>query len=128
MVSKKILLFAFSLVLLILLFSGCTPSENAIVFHIATNGSDDNPGTEDKPFATLGKAQTAARKLLEGELESDIVVLLHEGIYNLPKKFTFEAKDSGKNGYSVIYRNFEGHNPVIRGIEGSEDLSGTAAV
>ena len=28
---------------------------------VAPNGSDDNPGTKDKPFATLEKARDAVR-------------------------------------------------------------------
>src|SRR5260370_27008210 len=31
----------------------------ADAFYVATNGSDNNPGTFAQPFATLGKAQTA---------------------------------------------------------------------
>ena len=43
---------------LFLLFIGyylCLPATN---YFVATNGNDSNSGTIDKPFATLGKAQS----------------------------------------------------------------------
>ena len=33
------------------------------VFYVATNGSDENPGTKGKPFATLERARDAIREL-----------------------------------------------------------------
>ena len=50
---------------LFLFFIGCFLfSLSATNYFVATNGSDSNSGTIDKPFATLGKAQS---KVMAGD-------------------------------------------------------------
>ena len=46
---------------LLILFAGLTA--HAAEFHVAPNGSDDNPGTHAAPFATLERARDAVRTL-----------------------------------------------------------------
>ncbi|HEX7260919.1 MAG TPA: hypothetical protein VF258_03810, partial [Luteolibacter sp.] len=62
---------------------------HAAEFHVSPGGSDNNPGTLDKPFASLEKARDAAR----GEQGSTIQ--LATGTYRLTKTFELGPKDSG---------------------------------
>lgn len=59
------------------------PTEQAVAgdaFYVATNGSDNNPGTLDAPFASLGKAQTAMRAS-NGTIS---ITYIRAGSYTLP--------------------------------------------
>ncbi len=47
---------------LILVLVSCTAAAPVTLF-VATNGNDDNPGTEDQPFRSLAQAQTALRAM-----------------------------------------------------------------
>ena len=38
-------------------------NETAADFVVATDGNDANPGTEGRPFATLGRARRAVREM-----------------------------------------------------------------
>jgi len=86
----------------------------ATTFHVAPNGSDDNPGTEQQPFQGLGKARDTVRALNTAMTE-DIVVLLHGGMYLLNFRLLFGAADSGTGGHQVVYRAVAGQTPVISG-------------
>ena len=83
-------------------------------FHVAPNGNDANPGTQEKPFATLEKAKRAVRAI-HAKMTDDIVVVLHDGVYPLEKTLTFEPADSGTNGHHVIYRAAAKEEPVLSG-------------
>ncbi len=49
-------------------------------FVVATTGSDDNPGTADKPFATLTRARDAVRKLKAGGPPNAIAARRKKGL------------------------------------------------
>ena len=72
-------------------------------FYVAPGGSDANPGTEAKPFATLEKARQAVRAINK-DMTGDIVVVLRGGVYRIDNTVAFDAEDSGANGHNVIYR------------------------
>ena len=40
------------------------PASQAADLHVATGGSDDNPGTRERPLATLVKARELVREAL----------------------------------------------------------------
>ena len=61
----------------------------AVEFHVSPTGSDANPGTAAKPFATLPRARDAARQA-QGS-----VVVLAPGTYRLKKTFALDDRDSG---------------------------------
>jgi hypothetical protein len=82
--------------------------------YVVPGGSDDNPGTEAKPFATLDKARQAVRTL-NRDMAGDIVVVLRGGIYRIDHGIVFDAEDSGNNGYHVVYRAQAGETPIISG-------------
>ncbi|MFC1763029.1 right-handed parallel beta-helix repeat-containing protein [Planctomycetota bacterium] len=81
-------------------------------FYVSPTGSDKNPGTLDKPLATLSKARDAVRELLPKQ-DRDIVVMLRGGEYSLSKTTVFGLSDSGKAPHKVIYKNFPGEEPIL---------------
>ncbi|MEF3302084.1 Ig-like domain-containing protein [Paenibacillus sp. GYB003] len=101
------------------------------------NGDDDNSGTLAHPFRTIQRARDKVRTIASG-MTSDITVYLREGTYVQPYQIrseklynrdrtvsetrsikastlTFDERDSGRNGFSVIYKAYPGESPVISG-------------
>ncbi|MCF8361824.1 MAG: right-handed parallel beta-helix repeat-containing protein [Prolixibacteraceae bacterium] len=77
------------------------------IFHVNKNhlkASDHNPGTEDLPFQTIGKA---AEVLQPGEM-----VIIHEGVYH-------EAIRPARGGTSpdsmIVYRAATGEKVIVKG-------------
>jgi hypothetical protein len=60
-------------------------------FYVAVNGDDANPGTEEKPFATLARARDAVRELKK---ENPITVLVRGGTYYLDEPLVFGSQDA----------------------------------
>lgn len=77
-------------------------------YFVSPSGHDENPGTLEKPFATLQRAQQAARQKHED-------VFLRGGTYYLPDTLVFTARDSGMKGGPVIIQNYRNEKPVISG-------------
>jgi len=100
-----------SAVLLIILFSGCTKAP--MEFYVATNGADANPGTIDKPFATLEKARNNIREIINNGLDNDITVYVREGTYSLDETLVFSLEDGGNESHSITYRAYPEERPVF---------------
>ncbi len=85
--------------------------------YVALNGSDSNPGTKDKPFATIKKARDEVRRIKgeKGLPEGGIVVYLRGGKYFLTEGLVFEEEDSGTENAPVVYRNYPGEKARIIG-------------
>jgi hypothetical protein len=86
----------------------------AVTFSVAPSGNDSNPGSIDQPFATLEKARDAAR-LINGNMTHDIIVSLQPGTYRLSRTFALDARDSGSNGYDIVYQGSPSGTPTISG-------------
>ncbi len=87
-----------------------------MIFHVSPSGSDAGNGSDEQPFATLQRAQQAVRELLaSGPQETDIVVLIGDGLYTLDATWTFDERDSGRDGHTVHYQAAPGAEPVISG-------------
>ena len=87
---------------------------NQPTFHVAPEGSDANPGTQEAPFASIDAARRAVREI-NSEMTDDIVVVLRGGTYRLGATVRFDARDSGMNGHDVIYVAEEGQEVVLSG-------------
>jgi hypothetical protein len=83
-------------------------------FFVSTEGSDTNPGTFMEPFATLARAQEAVRSV-SGGMQGDIVVYLRGGVYSLASTWTLDQRDSGMNGFQIIWAGYPGENVAISG-------------
>jgi hypothetical protein len=85
-------------------------------FVVATTGSDDNPGTAAKPFATLARAREAVRKLnAGGPPKATVTVLVRDGTYVLKETLAFGPEDSGTPERRIVYAAYPGEKPVLSG-------------
>ena len=80
--------------------------------YVAPDGNDTNPGTLEKPFATLQRAQQAARKVAGREA---VAVMVRAGTYYLPETMVLTAADSGTKDAPVVYQAYQNEQPVISG-------------
>jgi hypothetical protein len=85
-------------------------------YFISPTGDDANPGTLAKPFATLQRAQQAARQKHGG-------VFLRGGTYYLPATVVLTVEDSGTTDAPVIFQNYQNETPVISGGVRLENLN-----
>lgn len=85
------------------LFAGLS---GAVTFTVSPNGNDANPGTTDKPFATLEGARDHIRELRTGgkPLSGRITVELRGGIYELARPFELGPGDGGTEKAPIVYR------------------------
>lgn len=98
-----------------------------ISLYIAPDGNDNNDGSMDAPFATIGRARDEVRKIIAEGMNGNITVYLRGGDYYVESSIDFDERDSGRNGFTVTYRNYPGEEPVIVGgkkITGWEPDSG----
>lgn len=79
-------------------------------FYVAVDGADSNPGTMERPFATLSRAQAAVRAARR-EARSGISVLVRGGTYYHSQPLTFTYEDSGSPSVPIVYMPF-GEEPV----------------
>ena len=88
----------------------------AATFHVAPSGTDQNGGTQRKPFATLQRAQRAVRELKQsGKLDGPVTVYLHGGTYWLQEPVVFWPEDSGTASAPITYAAAPGERPVLSG-------------
>ncbi|MEK6793808.1 MAG: right-handed parallel beta-helix repeat-containing protein [Spirochaetota bacterium] len=82
---------------------------------VAPTGSDANPGTREKPFAGIVRAQTAARAEKHKNRSEAVTVWLSGGTYRLLEKLVFTAEDAGSENAPVVYRSLAGERAVVSG-------------
>ena len=76
-------------------------------------GDDRNPGTEELPLRTIGRARDIVRTM-NRDMSDDITVFIG-GSHPLYSPLEFGPEDSGTNGYSIIYTAAPGEHPVVTG-------------
>lgn len=88
-----------------------------VTFVVAPDGDDANPGTREKPFATLERARDAVRACkVDGALpRGGATVYLRGGRYVVTNTFTLGEEDSGLFGAPVVYRAWRDERPVLDG-------------
>lgn len=82
----------------------------ATVLYVAPNGSDQAPGTKERPFATLARARDSIR---QRPTRGGVTVYLRGGVYTVRETIVFEPRDSGREGSPVIYAAYPGERPVL---------------
>ncbi len=107
------------------------PADATATYYVAPNGDDRWSGTlaapdaakTDGPFASVAKAQLAARESLAAHPRQSVTIMLRQGTYYLPLSPTnpgtlnFTAVDSGAPGAPVIWENYPDETPVVSGGE-----------
>jgi len=73
------------------------------IYYLSPSGSNDNPGTIERPWRTL---QTAAGKMSPGD-----TLLMRGGMYRQATQLS--VSHSGSSGYPLLFRNYPGEVPVF---------------
>jgi hypothetical protein len=89
------------------------PASTAELF-VSPSGNDANPGTQEKPFATLARARDAVRASGRAGKEP-VAVTVAAGTYYLPETLLFTDADSGAKDAPVVYRAAPGAEAVLSG-------------
>ena len=84
------------------------------IFVVSPDGSDSQPGTEQKPFATLTRARDAVREY-RADNDAPVKVLVREGTYYLPEPLVLGPEDSGCEAAPIAYAAWPGEKPVLSG-------------
>lgn len=82
--------------------------------YLALDGKDSNPGTKDRPVATLVRARDLVRQL-KPKAKEPIRVVLRGGTYALDEPLILGADDSGTRQTPIIYKSMPGEKAVISG-------------
>ncbi len=104
--------------IVVILLAGLAPIQRGSIaaeFFVATSGSDDDPGTPDKPFATVGKARDVVRQKIAAGLDANVTVCIRGGTYELAETLRFGAEDSGTDKCSVTYAAQAGETVILGG-------------
>ncbi|MCK5804694.1 MAG: hypothetical protein KAI66_17785, partial [Lentisphaeria bacterium] len=85
--------------------------------YVSLQGKNDNTGTEERPFATITRAQEEVRRIKaeEGLPEGGIAVYLRGGKYFVTESISFGREDSGMDDAPVVYRSYPGEDVRIIG-------------
>jgi len=84
-------------------------------FFVAPDGNDSNPGTKEKPFATVTKARDAVRVIIASGLERSLTVQIRGGTYRIVNPIVFGPQDSGTDKFKIFYKAYNNETPVISG-------------
>ncbi len=93
------------------------PAPAGITFHVAPEGDDGNPGTADRPFATLRRARDAVRevKSKQGLSQGGAAVVVRGGSYVVSETLKLTEADSGEPEAPIVYRAAPGETPRFTG-------------
>ena len=113
MIHKENLIFCFLIAVIYVLLLFGTSCRSAAEFYVSPSGNDTNPGTRERPFASLDHArQVVSNRANKSE---PVTVFLAGGIYYLPDTLVFHAADSGTKNAPITYAALDGQTPVISG-------------
>ncbi|MBI5395077.1 MAG: right-handed parallel beta-helix repeat-containing protein [Verrucomicrobia bacterium] len=86
---------------------------------VSPKGLDTNPGTKEKPFATLERARDKIRTLKirnqKSEIMNPIAVYVRGGEYAVKQTFKLAAEDSGTEQAPIVYAAFGRETPRFTG-------------
>ena len=94
-------------------FGGCT-KVNETAYYVSPNGSDENDGSKNKPFATPEKAVEAVRETIAAGLNKPVTVYFHAGDYKVTN-INFTEADSGTAEYPVTYKAYGDGDVIFNG-------------
>jgi len=86
-------------------------------FCVSPQGQDTDPGTLERPFATLERARQAVRELKQssGLPPGGVTVWLREGTYHLSGSFTLTQEDSGAPEAPLTWSAYQGEPVRLSG-------------
>jgi hypothetical protein len=92
----------------------CSATAGAAELFVAPNGSDDAPGTAERPFATLGRARDAVRAKIVAGLDADVTVRIGGGTYRFDETLVLGPEDSA-GPHKITYAAAPNEKVVISG-------------
>ncbi|MCF6357526.1 MAG: hypothetical protein L3J54_06940, partial [Draconibacterium sp.] len=98
----------------IFIFSLIAFSSFATEFYVSPNGSDDNSGTKNRPFATLERAKIAVQNSIQNKNNIDFTIWIADGIYEIESPLIFNPEFFGDK-INVRIKAIKKANPVISG-------------
>lgn len=101
--------------LLVMLISARSHAQNVIQFFISSSGNDKGNGTIEKPFATLDKARSVVRMVLQSKKDVSVVVFFRAGTYFFKKSVLFDSLDAGTEGNPVTYAAYKDEKVYLSG-------------
>ncbi len=84
-----------------------------VELYVSPSGSDENPGSLDRPFATLKRAQDEVRLHLAKGFQQDVQVNLRAGIYSLRETLVLGLKDAASKGHFITWRGYEDEKAIL---------------
>ena len=89
----------------------------AFTLHVSPQGDDSNPGTEDKPLASLEGARDRLRAIRKSSslATGSLIVMVHGGRYQVLRTLRLAAEDSGTESSPIVYRALPGESPLFTG-------------
>lgn len=103
-----------ALLILVLFVSSASAKE----IWVSPSGNDANPGTKEKPLATIPMAQRQARELRrisDPSVKTGIQIILQGGTYQLAEPLLFRPEDSGTMESPTTFRAEKDAHVVISG-------------
>jgi hypothetical protein len=101
------------------LFICITFSVNAADIYVSPNGSDTNPGTKEKPLATVAMALRMARemrRLKEPNVYGVMIrIIVQQGTYNLHEPILIRPEDGGQEHSPTIITAAPGEKVIFSG-------------
>jgi len=113
MMNKENLMFRWLLAVIFLLSMFNPSSYAAVEFYVSPSGNDANPGTRERPFASLDHVRDIVAN--RADRSEPVMVFLSDGIYYIPDTLVFQATDSGTEDAPITYAALAGQTPVISG-------------
>ncbi|MES2330667.1 MAG: right-handed parallel beta-helix repeat-containing protein [Bacteroidota bacterium] len=99
----------------LLLFAICLHAQTITELYISPSGNDKNIGTIDKPFASLEKARTSVRNILQHEKNVSVTVYFRAGNYFFKNSVMFDSLDAGTENYPVTYSAYKNETVSLTG-------------
>ena len=116
-IFSTILFFVTVFSLLVMPATVMAADDAGVVFYVATDGSNENPGTFEAPFANIIGARDAIRELKakSGLPAGGITVYIRGGEYITREQILFEEQDSGTEESPIMYKAYNGEEVVLNG-------------
>ncbi|MDP4226918.1 MAG: right-handed parallel beta-helix repeat-containing protein [Bacteroidota bacterium] len=86
-------------------------------YYVSPSGNDHNPGTLQKPFATITKARDTVRKLKKNKSipNGGITIFIRGGNYQFTSSFELTAEDAGEKNKPIRYQSYKNEKPSFIG-------------
>ncbi len=101
--------------LFIVLFKWTSFAQSEKNLFVSTQGSDKNPGTLEKPFATIERSIDALKKIKEDGSRQPVTVFFREGVYYMVNPLELTEVFNGSKNAPVVFKSYGNENVVFHG-------------